>query len=213
MLLGSEDRVVERLEQSTEEIREGQQRILDKMDEGGGSGGGGSVTTNTTVNLTMPPPPQSPPAFGRQTSVVRLALINKFIQQFDLSARKTEEIYKKLTDEDDGFGMTNPQQFRSMDLTAEELAELASIIPRAKRADWNQSVNQIISGEAAPPSPLLFDSRSGSGSSLSFRSGGGERVHASFSSRIHAALLSQAQDAVFRVSTHEYPCPNPIRPP
>ena len=39
VLLGSEDRVVEGVERSKDEILSGQQRILDKMEEGEGGGG------------------------------------------------------------------------------------------------------------------------------------------------------------------------------
>ena len=135
---------------------------LDKLDEGGGGGGGGggsdvgtNVTTNTTVNptfgITVPPP--SSPSMGRQTSTDRLLLMERFLQQFELSAKKSEELYFKLTDEDDGYGMTDPQQFKTMDLSTDELEELKGMFPRAKQAQWVEIVIQIIGTAPAPLPP------------------------------------------------------------
>ena len=50
-----------------------------------------------------------------------LSPMERFIQQFELSEKKTEALRFKLTDDDDGYGMTDPNQFKTMNLTAEEL--------------------------------------------------------------------------------------------
>ena len=135
-----------------------------------------------------------------------LSPMERFIQQFELSEKKTEALRFKLTDDDDGYGMTDPNQFKTMNLTAEELTLLENMIPRAKQAQWTEAMNQIIGTAPAPPPPppQAFQAPQSPLSPLSprrVRKNSGAillRVHASFSSKIPASLLSQVQDAVFK---------------
>ena len=109
------------------------------------------------MNIAMPQPPPSgsaPIGRQRQGSGSRLALMDRFLEQFELGTSKYEEMYVKLTDANDGFGMTKPEEFATMNLAPEELAELTNMIPRAKRAQWTACVEAILnSTSGAPPVP------------------------------------------------------------
>ena len=62
----------------------------------------------------------------------------EFVQALKLSTKVHAALLHKLTaDEDDGgYGMTTPDEFRELNLTPEEFTELTQMVPRSKRNEW-----------------------------------------------------------------------------